>query len=215
MKEPNTQAQACIIWMHGLGADATDMMGLSEQLLVNELDLRHVYIDAPKRAVTLNNGMVMPAWYDILGMELTDREDKEGIKQSAQLIRDVLDEQLKVGFSEEQIYLAGFSQGGAMALHTALHCKARLGGIIALSAYLPLAQETKPKLESSTPIFMGSGQFDPLVLPMWTQQTKLWLMEHGYDKIDAHQYPMEHSVCYEELKDISIWLVKQVQGVTQ
>lgn len=215
MKEPNTQAQACVIWMHGLGADATDMMGLSEQLLISEIDLRHVYIDAPQRPVTLNNGMIMPAWYDILGMELTDREDKEGIAQSAQLIHDVIDEQLKVGFSEQQIYLAGFSQGGAMAIHTALHYKTRLGGVIALSAYLPLAQQAKPLLEKSTPFFMGSGQFDPLVLPMWTQQTKEWLITHGYDKITSHLYPMEHSVCYDEIKDISAWLIKQVVGVQQ
>lgn len=215
MKEPNTQAQACVIWMHGLGADATDMMGLSEQLLVSEIDLRHVYIDAPQRPITLNNGMVMPAWYDILGMEFTDREDKKGIEESAKLILDVIDEQLKVGFSAEQIYLAGFSQGGAMALHTALHYKARLGGVIALSAYLPLAADTKPVLEAATPMFMGLGQFDPLVLPMWTQQTKAWLIAHGYEQLAFHTYPMEHSVCYEELKDLSLWLIKQVQGAGQ
>lgn len=211
-KEPNTQAQACIIWMHGLGADATDMMGLSEQLLIGDLKLRHVYIDAPQRPVTLNNGMIMPAWYDILGMELTDREDKAGIEQSEKLICDVIDEQLKTGFSLQQIYLSGFSQGGAMALHTALHYKARLGGVIALSAYLPLARQTTPLLDSATPFFMGCGQFDPLVLPMWTRQSKAWLTERGYEYVDFHTYPMEHSICYDELKDISLWLIKQLQG---
>lgn len=215
MKEPNTQAQACIIWMHGLGADATDMMGLSEQLLLSEIDLRHVYIDAPQRPITLNNGMLMPAWYDILGMEFTDREDQQGIEASAHLIREVIDEQLKVGFSEQQIYLAGFSQGGAMALHTALNYHARLGGVIALSGYLPLANITKPLLDSKTPFFMGSGQFDPLVLPMWTQHSKTWLIAHGYEQIDFHSYPMEHSVCFEEMKDLSLWLVKQVRGAVQ
>lgn len=213
MKEPNTKAQACVIWMHGLGADASDMMGLSEQLLITEVDLRHVFIDAPSRPVTLNNGMVMPAWYDILGMELTDREDKKGIEESAKLIHEVIDEQLKAGFDQQQIYLAGFSQGGAMAMHIALHYKARLGGVIALSAYLPLAKEVRPELDPSTPFFMGSGQYDPLVLPMWTQQSKEWLIINGYNHIASHLYPMEHSVCYEELKDISAWLVKQVQGV--
>ena len=215
MKEPNTKAQACIIWMHGLGADATDMMGLSEQLLIPNIDLRHVFIDAPQRPVTLNNGLVMPAWYDILGMELTDREDKVGIEDSAKLIRDVIDEQIKVGFQAEQIYLAGFSQGGAMAIHTALHYKARLGGVIALSAYLPLAQETKPELDKATPFFMGSGQFDPLVLPVWTQESRTWLLTHGYEQIDLHSYPMEHSICYEELKDLSVWLIKHVKEVKQ
>ncbi len=215
MKEPNTKAQACVIWMHGLGADATDMMGLSDQLLISDIDLRHVYIDAPQRPVTLNNGIVMPAWYDILGMELTDREDKAGIEQSEKLIRDVVEEQLKVGFTEQQIYLAGFSQGGAMAIHTALHYKARLGGVIALSAYLPLARDTRAELDTATPFFIASGQFDPLVLPMWSQQSKTWLIAHGYERVDFHSYPMEHSVCYEELKDLSLWLTKQVQGAKQ
>lgn len=215
MKEPNTRAQACVIWMHGLGADATDMMGLSEQLLISDLDLRHVYIDAPQRPVTLNNGIVMPAWYDILGMEFTDREDKEGIERSATLISEIIEEQIKVGFSEQQIFLAGFSQGGAMALYTALHYKARLGGVIALSAYLPLAQEAKPQLDNATPFFMASGQYDPLVLPMWSQQSRTWLVTHGYEHVDLHSYPMEHSVCYEELRDLSLWLIKQVQEVKQ
>jgi phospholipase/carboxylesterase len=215
MNEPNPQAQACVIWMHGLGANATDMMGLSEQLLISEIDLRHVYIDAPQRPVTLNNGMIMPAWYDILGMALTDREDKKGIEQSAQLIHEVINEQLKAGFSEQQIYLAGFSQGGAMAIYTALHYKNRLGGVIALSAYLPLARETQPQLDCSTPFFMGSGQHDPLVLPLWTQETKTWLLAHGYEHVDSHLYPMEHSVCYEEIKDISVWLTQQILGGLQ
>lgn len=211
MKEPNTKAQACVIWMHGLGADATDMMGLSEQLLISDLNLRHVYIDAPSIPVTLNNGIVMPAWYNILGLELTDREDRDGIAESAALIRELIEEQLKVGFASHQIYLAGFSQGGAMALHTALHFSGRLGGVIALSAYLPLADETNPQLDTSTPIFMTSGQYDPLVLPMWSQQSRTWLVTHGYEQVDLHSYPMEHAVCYEELRDLSFWLIKQVQ----
>lgn len=212
IKEPNSPAQACVIWMHGLGADATDMMGLAEQLVLNDVHVRHVFIDAPSRPITLNNGMIMPAWYDILGMQLADREDKQGIGQSAELIRKVLDEQLKAGFKTQHIYLAGFSQGGAMALHTALNYKARLGGVIALSAYLPMAGTTQPLLENFTPFFIAAGQFDPLVLPAWTQQSKEWLLAHGYDHIESHTYPMEHAVCYEELKDLSRWLVTRVQG---
>ncbi len=213
MKEPNTKAQACIIWMHGLGANASDMMGLSEQLLISDIDLRHVYIDAPQRPVTLNNGMVMSAWYDIVGMKLTDREDQEGIESSAVLIREVIDEQIKAGFSSQQIYLAGFSQGGAMALYTALSFNAHLGGVIALSSYLPLAQHIKPQLDLNTSFFMAYGQFDPLVLPTWTQQSRAWLESHGYEQINFHSYPMEHSVCFEELKDISLWIIKQVNEV--
>lgn len=215
MKESDGQAQACVIWMHGLGADSSDMLGLVEQLTIKDVALRHVFIDAPVRPVTLNGGMVMPAWYDIFGMELVDREDQKGIEQSELLIRNVIDSQLKDGFASNQIFLAGFSQGGAMALHTALHTASALGGVIALSAYLPLATHTKPVLDKNTPIFMGSGQFDPLVLPKWTQSSKDWLLAKGYEHLAFHLYPMEHSICFEEIKDISLWLSNQVQGVLQ
>ncbi|AUH71810.1 phospholipase/carboxylesterase [Legionella sainthelensi] len=211
INESEENAQACVIWMHGLGADASDMMGLVDQLTVTDIVLRHIFINAPQRPVTLNGGMVMPAWYDIMGMKLIDREDKEGIEQSELLIRKVIDEQLNAGFSYNQIFLAGFSQGGAMALHTALHTPAQLAGVIALSAYLPLAEHNRPKLDKSTPFFIGSGQYDPLVLPQWTELSKDWLLDKGYKNISYYKYPMEHSVCFEEIKDLSFWL-KQVAG---
>lgn len=212
MKEPQQPAQACVIWMHGLGADASDMMGLSDQLLINDIPIRHVFLDAPMRPVTLNGGMMMPAWYDIVGMELNDREDKPGIEDSERNINQVIESQLTDGFTAEQIFLAGFSQGGAMALHTALNTSIPLAGVIALSAYIPLASDTKPKLEKSTPFFMAGGQFDPLVIPKWTQQSKEWLIANGYEHIAFHQYPMEHSVCLEEIRDLSMWLKMQVKG---
>lgn len=214
VKEPSKPAQACVIWLHGLGADAADMMSLADQLIVDAA-VRYVFLDAPKRAVTLNGGMIMPAWYDILGTKLSHREDKPGIEQSYQIIRKVIEDQISNGFDSSQIYLAGFSQGGAMALHTALNTAEQLGGVIALSAYLPLADETKPVLNKSTPIFMGAGQFDPLVLPKWTQASKEWLFSHGYELIAYHQYPMEHAICFEEIKDLSLWLARQIQGVLQ
>lgn len=215
MIEPQEPAKACVIWLHGLGADASDMVGLVEQLTVTDVALRHVFIDAPLRPITLNGGMVMPGWYDILGMELVDREDKPGIEESELIIRQVMDSQLKDGFSANQIILAGFSQGGAMALHTALTTPDRLAGVIALSAYIPLARDTVSALDKTTPIFMGSGQFDPLVLPKWTQASKDWLLEKGYENLSSHQYPMEHSICFDEIKDLSLWLSKQFQGVVQ
>lgn len=211
INESEDAAQACVIWMHGLGADASDMVGLVDQLTVTDVALRHIFINAPQRPVTLNGGLVMPAWYDIMGMKLIDREDKAGIEQSELLIRKVIDEQLNAGFSYNQIFLAGFSQGGAMALHTALHIPAQLAGVIALSAYLPLAAHNRPKIDKSTPFFIGSGQFDPLVAPQWTELSKDWLLNKGYKNISYYQYPMEHSVCYEEIKDLSFWL-KQMAG---
>lgn len=211
-KEPQGEAQACIIWMHGLGADSKDMIGLVDQLSIKERSIKHVFIDAPSRPVTLNGGMVMPAWYDILGFDLVDREDKEGIKQSQGLINQVIESQLKVGFVVSQLFLAGFSQGGAMALHTALHLDGRLGGVIALSAYLPMAMDNQPILNQETPFFIGSGSFDTVVSPKWTQLSKDWLLEKGYHRIFFQQYPMEHSICLEEIKDLEFWISKQVQG---
>lgn len=211
IKESQEQAQACIIWMHGLGADASDMTGLADQL-VTEVSLRHVFIDAPLRPVTWNGGMVMPAWYDILGVELVDREDKQGIEESEGLIRQVIKSQLN-DFKLEQIILAGFSQGGAMAIHTALQTQGRLGGIISLSGYLPLAEHTNPTLDIKTPFFIGAGQFDPLVLPKWTQKSRDWLLDKGYEYLSYHEYPMEHSICFEEIKDLGFWLSTQIQGV--
>ena len=212
IKEPQQQAQACVIWMHGLGADAYDMVGLVDQLELDEVAIRHVFMDAPVRAVTLNNGMSMRAWYDILGMKLTDREDKVGIEASQALIHKVFDTQISEGFSAGQIFLAGFSQGGAMALYSALQMTSALGGVIALSAYLPLASECKPTLPKNTPIFIAGGRFDPIVLPAWTQQSAAWLMAAGYSQLTCRDYPMEHAICSEEIKDISQWLSDQVKG---
>ncbi len=211
IQKPQQHAQACVIWMHGLGADASDMAGLAEQLLLNDVVLSHVFLDAPIRPVTLNNGLVMRAWYDIVGMKLTDREDEAGISHSAAFIREVIDSQINDGFSSEQIFLAGFSQGGAMALYTALHMTAPLAGVIALSAYLPLANKCKPNLPKSTPMFLAGGQFDPIVLPIWTKQTVEWLASAGYP-VAMHNYLMEHSICAEEVRDLSSWLTAQVKG---
>lgn len=212
-KDPQQPAQACVIWMHGLGADASDMAGLAEQLSLGDVALRHVFIDAPRRPVTLNNGMLMPAWYDIMGMELADRVDEQGIEDSESIIRQVLETQVADGFAYEQIFLAGFSQGGAMALHTGLNTPSRLAGIIALSAYLPLAEQTPTQLDKDTPFFIASGQFDPLVLPAWTQKTKDWILTQGYKNCVLHQYPMEHSICFEEIEALGKWFVSQVTGV--
>ena len=209
VKAPQQPAQACIIWMHGLGADAQDMAGLAEQLPVS-VAIRHVFIDAPVRPVTINNHMPMRAWYNITGMKLTDREDEAGILQSEALIRQVIEDQIAEGFVSEQIFLAGFSQGGAMALFTGLQTTHPLAGIITLSAYLPLAAICRMSLHNSTPVFAAAGQYDPVVLPIWTKQSIESLKSRGFQHITWHEYPMEHSICAEEVKDLALWLDKQV-----
>ena len=212
MKEPQQQAQACVIWMHGLGADASDMAGLADQLPVNGIPVRHIFLDAPVRPVTINGGMAMRAWYDIVGMQLTDREDQQGITQSAAFIGQVFEDQVNSGMAADKIFLAGFSQGGAMALYTALNMKNSVAGVIALSAYLPLASQCKADLAKTTPIFVASGQFDPIVLPVWTKQSTEWLAKSGYKDISSHSYPMEHSICVEEISDLSQWISKKIKG---
>ncbi|WP_242602236.1 alpha/beta hydrolase [Legionella nagasakiensis] len=211
MKDPQQQPQACVIWMHGLGADAQDMAGLAEQLALN-LPVRHVFLNAPVRPVTLNNHMPMRAWYDLINMNLTGHEDKGGILQSEALIRQVIASQLADGFYSNQIFLAGFSQGGAMALFTGIRTSEPLAGIIVLSAYLPLAAECKSIQPTNSPIFIASGQQDPIVLPAWTKQSAAWLKEQGYRRISMHEYSMEHAVCREEISDIQHWLIREISA---
>lgn len=199
--------------MHGLGADASDMKGLSMAPPIADLNLHHVCLDAPIRPVTLNSGMKMRAWYDIVGLQRSDREDKQGILDSEIEIRKVIDEQLAAGFLPGQIVLAGFSQGGAMALYTALHANLPLGGVISLSSYLPLFLECKSHLPKNTPFFLASGQFDSLVLPAFTRHTEQWLAASGYTEVTSCNYPMEHSICPKEVQDIAAWLLRHLTGV--
>lgn len=203
--EPEQKAEACVIWMHGLGASADDMVSLARQLPL-QVPIRHVALNAPIRPVTLNQHMPMPAWYDIVGMKLTDREDRAGILASERMILEAVQQQFTDGFSHKQIFLAGFSQGGAMALFTSVHGLPTLGGVIALSAYLPLASTCEVKLNRKTPVFIASGRSDPVVLPAWTAQSVTWLKNQGFEHMTVHDYPMEHAVCLEEMQDIAVWL---------
>ena len=209
MNKPEQKSQACVIWMHGLGADGQDMRNLAEQLPLS-VAVKHVFLDAPVRNVTINNHMPMRAWYDIVGMTLTDREDSVGILQSDAMIHAVIEQQINEGFHSQQIFLAGFSQGGAMALFSGLSSTKPLAGVIALSAYLPLTASCKVHLDAKTPFFMACGRFDPIVLPHWTQQSYEWLQMNHFHHIAWHEYAMEHSICAEEARDLTIWLSQQV-----
>lgn len=200
--------------MHGLGSDAKDMAGLAAQLPLT-VPVRHVFMDAPVRPVTLNNKMSMRAWYDIVGMKLTDREDRDGILQSEGLIRQVIEQQCADGFLSHQIFLAGFSQGAAMALRTGLHATTPLAGVVALSGYLPLSGECKPALDLNTPIWIAAGKFDPVVLPGWTKHSCDWLLSQGFKQVQWHEYPMEHTLCMAEIQDLAIWLSSQVLSITK
>lgn len=210
--EPKVKARAVIIWMHGLGASADDMASLAAQM-PGDLPVKHVSLNAPIRPVTINQSMPMPAWYDIVGTTLTDREDEAGILDSSAQILTAVNAERAHGFEDHEIFLAGFSQGGAMALFTALHSLPKLGGVIALSAYLPLHDVCKmTKLERITPMFIAHGSLDPVVLPSWTVQTVAWLRSHGFETLTVRDYPMAHQVCIEEVKDLLTWLETKVKS---
>lgn len=205
IREPNSKATHCVIWMHGLGASSDDMDGLVEAMNMADLPVRHVSIQAPNRPVTINMNTVMPAWYDIKGQTLTDRQDKEGILKSNALICDEINEQENQGIPSSKVFLAGFSQGGAMALYAGIHYPKYLAGIIALSAYLPLDNDCCPTQRKSIPIFLAYGDHDPIVLPDWTKLSQDKLIEKGFSRIELKNYAMMHEVRPQELLDLSQW----------
>ena len=215
VKDSHQPAQACIIWLHGLGAEAANMMGVREAIPDSILPLRHVFVDAPMRPVTLNNQMVMRAWYDITGLTLADREDKEGILDSEQRIAEIIATQVAQGFPRSKIFLAGFSQGGAVALFTAMRLREPLGGVLALSSYLPLHAECQLGHQFSLPIFMAAGRFDQVVSLDWTKLSYDFVKARGFKQVTWKEYAMEHSICLDELNDIGIWLKQHISAASK
>jgi phospholipase/carboxylesterase len=209
LTETGSTPEYCVIWLHGLGADGHDFFPIVPELkLPDQPGVRFIFPHAPQQPVTINGGYVMRAWYDIVAPDLTTRQDKDGILHSAQLIGKLIDEQVQQGISREKIIVAGFSQGGAMALHIGLRESERLSGIMALSCYLPLANEmplAKADDKRDLPIFMAHGSYDPVVPIQAGIMSREILAQLGYT-VSWKDYPMEHSVCAEEIADISQWL---------
>jgi phospholipase/carboxylesterase len=195
-----------VIWLHGLGADGHDFAPV-----VYELNLPHtrfVLPHAPERPVALNNGYVMPAWYDIFGLDSGSRQDAHGIGQSQLQIEALIAQEEASGVAPEHIVLAGFSQGGAIALHTALRYPKPLGGLIVLSGYLPLKTQLDQEASDANrhlPIFMAHGSFDQVITPDIGKASAILLEQHGYE-VQWHEYAMAHSVCTEEITDIRAFL---------
>lgn len=210
IKEPSEKAQAVVIWLHGLGSNYQDMESLSANLMLPE-PLRHVYLQAPHRPITINNGIEMPAWYDIMGTPLMIHQELKGILESCQMVEKTIDSQINAGFASEQIYLAGFSQGAAVALFSAICCEKRLGGVISLSGYLPCVDELTFKQPTTLPIFFGVGLHDNVVLPQWSHISFQFLKKQAYNELISRDYNMAHSVCAEEVKDLSKWLSERIQ----
>ncbi|MDP3559310.1 MAG: carboxylesterase [Legionellaceae bacterium] len=205
-KSSQNPARACILWMHGLGATAGNLSPIAEDPALRSLAIQHIFLQAPKRPVTISQGMLIPAWYDIEGLELSDRDDEEGILASQATINAEVETLIAQGWSSSQIFLGGFSQGGAMALYTGIHSKQPLAGIIALSAYLPLLKRSQALQSHATPFFMAYGSLDPIVRPAWTQHTADHIQSMGYHKVSLRNYPMEHCICNAELSDLGHWL---------
>ena len=198
-----------VIWLHGLGADGHDFEAIVPQLnLSNQHSIRFIFPHAPIRPVTINGGMKMRAWYDIKGMDLSQKEDIEGMRDSQRIVLELINEQIEKGIASENIIIAGFSQGGAVVQYTGIRTELKLAGIMALSTYLPFQKYAKAehnKANLDTPIFVAHGKYDPVVPVQLGEQSTDKLESLGY-KPEWHSYPMEHSVSMEEIQDISNWI---------
>jgi len=208
--ETGSQPDAAVIWLHGLGADGHDFEPIVPELqLPQRLSIRFIFPHAPVRPVTLNQGMRMRAWYDILQLG-GGREDEPGIRASQKAVEDLIAREGSRGIAARRIVLAGFSQGGAIVLQTSLRYPERLAGTLALSTYLPLAgtlAAERSALNQDLPIFMAHGSQDPIIPLDRARFSRDALAALGYP-VQWREYPMPHSVCLEELADIATWLTQ-------
>lgn len=216
--ETGKNPAASVIWMHGLGADGNDFVAVVGALGLDSAPaIRFLFPHAPMRPVTVNNGFVMRAWYDVTLGDLeghSRRADEKGVRESQAQIAALIEREEKRGVAPERIVLAGFSQGGAVALQTGLRFPRRLAGVMALSTYLPLAEslpgEAAPA-NRQTPIFMAHGLYDPVIPLMMGAGSMTFLTGLGY-AVEWRQYPMPHSVCPDEVEDIGAWLRKVLEA---
>jgi len=211
--EPKTAADAALVLMHGLGADGHDFESLVPELrLPASPSVRWVFPNAPVQPVTINGGHRMRAWFDIAALDRRATEDDHGIRLSAEAIGALVRRERERGIPADRIVLAGFSQGGAMALFTALRWPERLGGVVGLSCYLPLAAtlpaEAHPA-NAALPVFLAHGSLDPIVPPSLGEGSRDLLRSRGYD-VEWHAYPMPHSVCAPEIDALRGWLLRAV-----
>lgn len=209
--EPTGPARASVIWLHGLGADAHDFEPIAPELRLSaELGVRFVFPNAPIRPVTVNGGMSMRAWYDVFSMDLPRRDDPDGVQQSAQAIEALLARERQRGIPAARTILAGFSQGGVMALYTGLRYPTSLAGILALSCYLALPDRLEREVHPAnraTPIFMAHGEYDAVIPLRYGQQGAETLQRLGYS-VAWQSYDLGHEVSWEEIRDIADWLTQ-------
>ena len=201
-----------ILWLHGLGADGHDFVPIVPELLRRGWPaLRFVFPHAPVRPVTINNGVPMRAWYDIVDIDLANRADESGVSQSVEQVEALVAREVERGVPRSRIILAGFSQGGAVTLAAGLRSAEPLGGLVALSTYVPSAPKARAAMATGAarqPVFMAHGSQDPVVPFQAGHQSAALLRELGFE-VDWHAYPMPHSVCAEEIRDLGDWLAKR------
>jgi phospholipase/carboxylesterase len=208
------QPLGTVIWLHGLGADGHDFEPIVPELrLSGELDLRFVFPHAPVRPVTINAGMSMRAWYDVISLDRSGPQDEAGIRESSETLVRLIEHEHERGISYDRIVLAGFSQGGAIAMHTAMRYPNKLAGLMVLSSWMPLESTIDAEVVQATrsqprdlPVLMVHGSFDP-ILPIAVGQHARELMGQAGFTVQWHDYPMAHAVCAEEISQIRSWLL--------
>jgi phospholipase/carboxylesterase len=201
---------ACVIWLHGLGADGTDFVPVVQALALP--GVRFVLPHAPTRPVSINGGYVMPAWYDIRSRDLSQAEDVDGLNHARAQVAALIAEQVAAGIAPERIVLAGFSQGGATVLYSAITLATMLAGVMVLSAYLPLQASLDLAVTRPVPVFMAHGEFDEVIAVSLAETARDALVQAGWP-VSWHSYPMAHSVCEAEIAAIRGWLVELLQLV--
>ena len=213
--DPGTEPEASVIWLHGLGADGHDFEPVVPMLgLPASLPVRFVFPHAPVRPVTINMGMRMRAWYDILDMSVDRKVDTENLLESADRLVDLIEAEKRRGRNAARILLAGFSQGGAVALHTGLRYPEALAGIAALSTYMPTADTLEAEASDANrtiPVFMAHGAMDQTVPAESGRRARQVLQRMDY-RVEWHEYPMMHEVCVEEIRELGRWMARVLGG---
>lgn len=211
--ETKENPECSVIWLHGLGADGNDFAPIVPELkLPEELGIRFIFPHAPKIPVTVNHGMVMPAWYDIIEMQIDRMVDTDGLLASAERIVDLMEREYERGIHSTSLLLAGFSQGGAVAYQAALSHEKPLAGLLTMSTYFATAELLHYHPANRTiPIEIQHGLYDPVVPERLGSQAKELLEDKGYIP-NYRTYPMEHGVCLEQITDISEWLQRTLKG---
>jgi len=207
----NKPSEYTVIWLHGLGADGNDFVPLIPELKLPEsLSIKFIFPHAPVRPITLNNGYKMRAWFDMFSLDRANNAKEEDILTTVGWINQLIDAEIESGTNADKILLAGFSQGGVIALHAGLRYPKRLAGIMALSTYIPFDESLLAQTSSqheNLAIFAAHGLSDP-VIPFASWQDYVPKLEAAGFNVEAHSYPMEHSLCFEEIQHISAWLQK-------